>query len=515
MLWGANTTEAHPVIGGRILKALQQGLKLVVIDPRKTELAEKAYLWLPLRPGSNVPLANGLAYVIIKEGLYNKNFIEKRTENFEAYKNYILAEWPLEKVERLTGIRREQVIQLARLYATTEKALIFWGLGVSEHRSGSQGTMALADLAMLCGHVGRPGTGAMPLRGQNNVQGACDMGALPYVLPAYQKINDPLTRKKFQDIWGVPLPEKPGLTETMMYREAIKGRIKAFYVVGYDVAMTHGNLKRVHEALSAVDLLVVQDIFWPKTADFAHVVLPAACLFEKDGTIDNGERRVQRVRKLIEPPGESWPDWKIIAEVSKRLGYEMGYESAEDIFNEMRRIMPSFAGITYERLERETLCWPVPTEDHPGTELMFQEKFARPSGKAFFALPKYYGSSDKTEAEYPLILITGRRLYHYNCGSMTRRVEALWEALPEELVEINPKDARKLRIRERDPVKVITPRGEVLARAHVTTRVRPGIIFMDFHFEEPLTNIITSAGIDTEVHTPEYKVASARIEKIV
>ncbi len=514
MLWGANTTEAHPVIGGRILRALKKGLKLVVVDPRKTELAEKAVLWLPLKPGTNVPLANGLAYVILKEGLYRKDFIEKRTENFEAYANYILSEWPLERVERITGIRREHITHLARLYAKTERALIFWGLGVTEHRSGSQAAMALANLALLCGHVGRPGTGAMPLRGQNNVQGACDMGALPYVLPGYQKPSDPLIQKKFSDIWGVSLPEKPGLTETMMYKETLEGNFKALYVVGYDVAMTHGNLKRVHKALSKLEFLVVQDIFWPKTADFAHVVLPAACLFEKDGTTDNGERRVQRIRKLIDPPGEAWPDWKIITEVSKRLGYEMPYESAEDIFNEMRRVMPSFAGITYRRLEERNLCWPVPDESHPGTELMFQDRFSRETGKAAFAIPKHWGAEDHVDTDFPFTLITGRRLPHYNCGSMTRRVEGLMELLPEELVEINPKDARRLRIRERDLIKVVTPRGEVTARAHITTRVRPGIIFMDFHFDDPLTNILTSPGIDTEVHTPEYKVAAARVIKL-
>ena len=514
MLWGANTTEAHPVVGGRILKALRKGLKLVVVDPRKTELAEKAILWLPLRPGTNVPLANGIAYVILKEELYDREFIEARTENFEAYANYILSEWPLERVERITGIRREHIAHLARIYARAERALIFWGLGVTEHRSGSQGAMALANLALLCGHVGRPGTGAMPLRGQNNVQGACDMGALPYTLPGYQKMADPLVRRKFEDIWGAPLPEKPGLTETMMYKEALEGRFKGLYVIGYDVALTHGNAKRVHQALASLDLLVVQDIFWPKTADFAHVVLPAASLFEKDGTTDNGERRVQRIRKLVDPPGEALPDWKIVSEVARRLGYDMGYESAKDVFEEMRRIMPSFAGLSYERLEEKGICWPAPTEDHPGTELMFTERFSRESGKAFFAIPKYWGAKDRPDVDFPFILITGRRLVHYNCGSMTRRVEGLMEYLPEELVEINPKDARKLKIRERDPIKIVTPRGEVTARAHITTRVRPGIIFMDFHFEDPLTNLITSSGIDTEVHTPEYKVAAARVVKL-
>ena len=499
-------------MGAKILRALERGLKLVVVDPRKTEFAARADIWLPLRPGTNVPLANGIAYVIIRDELYDREFIEKYTENFEAYAQYILAEWPLERVERVTGIRREYIEQVARLYARTERALIFWGLGVTEHRSGSHAAIALADLALLCGHLGKPGTGAMPLRGQNNVQGACDMGALPYVLPGYQRPEDPLVRKKFQEIWGRALPETPGLTETMMYQEALAGRLKALYVVGYDVAMTHGNLHRVHQALKELELLVVHDIFWPKTAEFAHVVFPAACLFEKEGTTDNGERRVQRIRKLVDPPTGVLTDWQIIVEISKRLGYEMPYRSAEDIFEEMRRLMPSFQGLTYRRLEERGLCWPVPDEDHPGTELMFTEGFPKPGGKASFALPKYWGPEEEPDPDYPFVLITGRRLYHYNCGSMTRRVAGLIEWLPEELVEINPKDARRLKIRERDRVRVITRRGEVVARAHITSRVNPGNIFMDFHFIEALTNLLTSSGIDVKVHTPEYKVAAAKVE---
>ena len=499
-------------MGAKILRALERGLKLVVVDPRKTEFAARADIWLPLRPGTNVPLANGIAYVIIRDELYDREFIEKYTENFEAYAHYILAEWPLERVERITGIRREYIEQVARLYARTERALIFWGLGVTEHRSGSHAAIALADLALLCGHLGKPGTGAMPLRGQNNVQGACDVGALPYVLPGYQKPEDPLIRKKFEEIWGRALPETPGLTETMMYQEALAGRFKALYVVGYDVAMTHGHLHRVHQALKELELLVVHDIFWPKTAEFAHVVFPVACLFEKEGTTDNGERRVQRIRKLVDPPAGVLTDWQIIVEISKRLGYEMSYRSAEDIFEEMRRLMPSFQGLTYRRLEERGLCWPVPDEAHPGTELMFTEGFPKPGGKASFALPKYWGPEEEPDPDYPFVLITGRRLYHYNCGSMTRRVAGLMEWLPEELVEINPKDARRLKIRERDRVRVITRRGEVVARAHITSRVNPGNIFMDFHFMEPLTNLLTSSGIDVKVHTPEYKVAAAKVE---
>ncbi|MBX6423171.1 molybdopterin-dependent oxidoreductase [Thermosulfurimonas sp. F29] len=514
MLWGANPTEAHPIVGYKIRRALERGLKLVVVDPRKTELAALADLWLPLRPGTNVALANGIAHVILREGLYDEEFIRKRTENFEAYARYILTEWPLEKVERLTGIRREYIEQVARLYARAERALILWGLGVAEHRSGSYGVMSLANLALLCGHVGRPGTGAMPLRGQNNVQGACDMGALPYVLPGYQKPEDPLVRKKFEEIWGRPLPEKPGLTEPRMYQEALAGRFKALYVVGYDIAMTHGNLTMVHRALRNLELLVVHDIFFPRTGEFAHVVFPVACLFEKDGTTDNGERRVQRIRKLVDPPAGVPPDWWIIAEISRRLGYEMPYRSSRDIFEEMRRVIPAFAGITYERLEEKGLCWPVPDEDHPGTELMFTERFATASGKASFALPRYWPSEEEPGGDYPFLLITGRRLYHYNCGSMTRRIEGLMELVPEELVEMHPKDARRLKLRERDLVRIVSRRAAISARVHISSRVNPGILFMDFHFEEPLTNLVTSPGLDVKVHTPEYKVAAVRVEKV-
>ncbi|RUM87882.1 MAG: hypothetical protein DSZ24_05195 [Thermodesulfatator sp.] len=513
MLWGANPTEAHPVVGGKIKQALSRGLKLVVVDPRRTELASLADIWLPLRPGTNVPLANGLAYVILKEGLYHQRFVEERTEGFEAFSQYILKEWPLERVERLTGIRREHIEQVARLYARAQRALIFWGLGLVEHRSGSQGVMALANLALLCGHVGRPGTGAMPLRGQNNVQGACDLGALPYVLPGYQRPDDPLVRKKFEEVWGRPLPEKPGLTEPMMYEEALQGRFKALYILGYDVATTHAHISRVWQALRELDLLVVQDIFFPKTGEFAHVLFPTACLLEREGTTTNGERRVQRIRRLIEPLEGLPPDWWIITEISRRMGYEMPYQSVEDIFEEMRRVVPSFAGLTYQRLEEGGLCWPVPKEDHPGTELMFTERFARPSGKASFGRPQYWAPEEEPSGDYPFLLITGRRIYHYNCGSMTRRVSGLTEILPEELVEIHPRDARKLGLRERDPVRIISRRGEIRARAHLTTRVNPGQIFIDFHFWEALTNLLTSPGLEVKVHTPEYKVAAVRLEK--
>ncbi len=498
----------------KIKDALSRGLKLVVVDPRKTELASLADLWLPLRPGSNVALANGIAHVILRDGLYREEFIRERTEDFEAYARYILTEWPLERVERITGIRKDYIEQVARLYARAERALIFWGLGVAEHRSGSYGVMALANLALLCGHVGRPGTGAMPLRGQNNVQGACDMGALPYVLPGYQKIEDPLVRKKFEEVWGRPLPQRSGLTEPRMYQEALSGNLRALYIVGYDVAQTHANLKMVHQALINLDLVVVHDIFFPKTGEFAHVVFPVACLFEKEGTTDNGERRVQRIRKLVDPPADLPSDWEILVEIAKRMGYSMSYRSPRDIFEEMRRLMPTFAGITYERLEEQGLCWPVPHEDHPGTGIMFEQNFATPTGKARFAIPRYWPPEEEPDEVYPFLLITGRRLFHYNCGSMTRRVEGLMELLPEELVEMNPRDARRLRLRERDQVRIVSRRGEIVARVHVTSRVPVGTLFMDFHFLDPLTNTITSAGMDVKVHTPEYKVAAVRLEKL-
>jgi len=499
------------VVGQMILRALRQGTKLIVIDPRRTYLAARADLWLALKPGSNVPLICGLLRVIIEKKLYNDDFIHEFTENFEALERYILNEWSLERVERLTGVPRVYIEQAARLYAKAEKALILYGLGVTEHKSGTNGVMCLANLALVCGHIGKPGTGIMPLRGQNNVQGACDLGTLPYTYPGYHPLSKE-TLTKFEEAWGVKLPTKPGLLELQMYDEAIKGDFKGLYVIGYDVAQSEADIRRVWKALASMDLVVVQDIFFPLTGKFAHVILPAASMLEKEGTVTNGERRIMRVRQAVSPPPEAWPDWKILCEVSKRLGYDMDYESPREIFEEMRQLMPIYAGATYERLEDSEICWPVPREDHPGTKVLYTQGF--PQGKAQFAIPRHWPPEEEPDKEYPILLITGRRLYHYNSGSMTIYSEGFLEVLPEEYIEINPKDAMALGIKDGDLVRVISRRGEIEVKARLTNRLQPGQAFMAFHFKDKLVNLLTSPALDLKTMTPEYKVAAIRIQPL-
>ncbi len=498
-------------MGNRVLRAIKRGTKLIVIDPRRTYLAAQADLWLPVRPGGNVPLLCGMLRVILEEELYNRNFIAEFTEDFEAIKRHILSEWPMERVERLSGVPRAYIEQAARLYAKTSPALILYGLGVAEHKGGTNGVMCLANLVLSCGHIGRPGTGIMPLRGQNNVQGACDLGTLPYTYPGYQPLNDE-TLAKFEEVWGVKLPRKAGLMEPQMYEEALRGKLKALYVIGYDVAQTQANIKKVWKALSQLDLVVVQDLFMPLTGRFAHVILPTASIYEKEGTVTNGERRIQRVRQVVPPPGEAKPDWEIICELSRRMGYEMNYSSPREIFEEMRTLMPIYAGATYERIEDSRICWPVPSEDHPGTEILYTDGF--PRGKAHFGVPHHWPPEEETDRDYPLVLVTGRRLYHYNCGSQTVHSEGFLEVAPEELLEINPKDARALGVRDGEMVRVSSRRGSIEVKARVTTRVQPGQVFLSFHYKETLVNLITSEGLDVKTLTPEYKVAAVRVQPL-
>ena len=511
LLCGANPTEAHPIVGNKILRAIKRGTKLIVIDPRKTYLASRADLWLSVKPGGNIPLLCGMLRVILEEELYNKDFIAERTEDFEAIKHHILSEWPLERAERLSGVPRAYIEQAARLYAKAEKALILYGLGVAEHKGGTNGVMCLANLVLACGQVGRPGVGIMPLRGQNNVQGACDLGTLPYTFPGYQPMEEK-TLAKFEAAWGVKLSRNKGLMEPQMYEEALRGKLKALYAIGYDVAQTQANIQKVWKALSKLELLVVQDPFMPYTGRFAHVVLPAASIYEKEGTVTNGERRIMRVRQVIPPPKGVRPDWEIICDLSRRLGYEMNYRNPEEIFEEMRTLMPIYAGASYARLEDSRLCWPIPEEDHPGTQILYTEGF--PRGKAHFGVPHHWPPEEEPDREYPLVLVTGRRLYHYNCGSQTRRCENFSEVAPEEYLEINPKDARALGVRDGELVRVISRRGSIEVKTKVTTSVQPGQVFLSFHYPETLTNIITSEALDVKTLTPEYKVAAVRVQPL-
>ena len=491
------------------MRALERGAKCIVADPRRIYFADKANLYLPLRPGSNVPLLNGMAYVIIKEELYNKEFVERHVENFEAYRHYILSEWDLAKASRYTGLKPFLIEQAAYLYARAKSALILWGLGVAEHRTGSYSAMAAANLATLCGFWGKPGCGAMPLRGQNNVQGACDVGGLPYVLPGYQSYLDPGVKLRFQEVWGEFIPDREGKTLPALLREALSGKVKALYIMGYDIAMSHGDIGSVWEALKNLEFLVVQDIFMPLSGKYAHVVLPAACLFEKCGTFTNGERRVQLFEKAVSPPGEALPDWLILTKLSQKLGYNWNYNSPAEIAEEIGRVWPAWRGITHSQLKKRGIQWPAPEPDHPGTPILFTSGF--PKGKIHLAIAKYLPPFEEPTSKYPFVLVTVRKLYHYNIGSMSRRCPSLKKIYSDPVLDMNPEDAAELGIYEGAKVRVFNDRGEVLFKAHLDERVPRGLLYTDFHFEKALTNLLVSPGLDELMETPEYKVSAVAV----
>ena len=507
---GSNTTEAHPVAALKIKKAVRQnGAKLIVIDPREIELVQFATVWLRLKPGTNVALINGLLHVILHEGLENKEFIGQRTENIDMLRQ-VVAQYPPEKTEEITGVPREDIIKAARIYAGTKKGMIVYGLGMTEHKAGSHGVMSLANLSLITGNVGRPNTGINPLRGQNNVQGSCDMGALPDVYTCYQKVDDPAANKKFSEAWGRPLPTKPGLKEPQMYREALAGRFKAMYIIGYDPAATQANINHVRSAMRKLDFLVVQELFMTETANLAHVVLPAGCFFEKDGTFTNAERRVRRLNQAIPLPNGARHDWEIICQIATAMGYPMSYGHPSEIMDEIARLTPEFTGINFERLAGDGLVWPVWDKQHPGTPILHKDTFTRGKGRLNDLL--YTPSEELPDNEYPLYLTTGRRLYHYNNGSMSLRNPEIHAISSEEFAEIHPDDAEIYGIRTGDKVRITSRRGTLEVKAHVTGKSRPGSIFLSFHFPETPTNVLTGPGEDLLALTPEYKVCAVKME---
>jgi len=512
-LFGSNPTEAHPVVSLQIKKAIRNGTHLIVADPRKIELARRfADVWLNLQPGTNIALVNGLIHVILKEGLENKEFIEKRTEGFEELKAKVL-EYDPERVEKITGVSKNRIVQAARIYAKAKNAMIIYGLGVAEHRTGTENAMAIANLALVCGHIGRPSTGIMALRGQNNVQGASDLGPAPNILPGYQPITDPEVRAKFEKAWKVPIKPEPGLKSVEMLDECRRGKFKGLFILGEDPAHTDPNLHHVWRALERVEFLVVQDIFHTETTRFAHVILPGASFAEKDGTFTNGERRVQLVRKAIEPIA-GMAEWQVLCKLSTLMGYPMSYNHPSEIMDEIASLTPIYGGISYERLEKEELQWPCPTKDHPGTKTLYTDLFSRPGGLAKFVALDHQGPGESTDEKYPFVLITGRRREHYNSGSMTRRVVGIIELVPEERLEINPEDAKRLNIKDGDWVKVKSRRGEVKVRALITDRSQQGNVFLAFHHSDVLTNVLTSEFRDYIAGTPEYKFSAVKIEKV-
>ena len=507
---GTNTTENHPVIGMKVKRAVRQhGTKLIVIDPREIDLVKYADIWLRQKPGTDVTVLNGLMNIIIAEDLYAKEYVADRTEGFDSLKAAVEKYTP-EYVEKISGVPAEDLKKAARMYAKANRASILYAMGITQHISGTDNVKSTANLSMLCGNVGIEGGGVNPLRGQNNVQGACDMGGLPDVFPAYQQVANEDARKKFETVWNATLSGKPGLTIVEIMNAAGRGDIKAIYIMGENPLLSDPDLHHVQESLKKLDFLIVQDIFMTETAQLADVVLPSASFAEKDGTFTNTERRVQRIRKVVNPPGEARPDWKIIAGISTQMGYSMNYSSAKEIFEEMAGVTPSYAGITYKRIEKEGIQWPCPTPEHNGTKFLHKDKFSR--GRGLFHAIEYIPPAEVTDKEYPFILSTGRVLYHYHTGTMTRRSLGTSELCPESLVELNPADAAKFGISDGQMVKVTSRRGSVKAKTRVTEKSPQGTIFMNFHFAEAAVNLLTNPVLDPIGKIPEYKVCAVKLE---
>ncbi|MBE0478842.1 formate dehydrogenase subunit alpha [Candidatus Aerophobetes bacterium] len=510
LVTGSNTSETHPIVALQIKKAVKNGAKLIVADPRKIELTQFAHLWLPQKPGTDVALFNAMAHLILEEGLANEDFIRKRCENFESFKE-VLKDYPPKIVEKIIGVKAEEIKKAARIYATSDKSSIVYAMGITQHITGTDNVLALANLAMLCGMVGKKSTGVNPLRGQNNVQGACDMGALPDVFPGYQSVEDKKIREKFEKVWKTHLPENRGLTVVEMIHAIEEGKIRAMYIMGENSVLSDPNSKRTVKALKRLDFLVVQDIFLSETASLAHVIFPAACFAEKHGTFTNTERRVQRLYKALNPPGEAKPDWKIICSFAERMGYYMKYSSPSDIMQEVASVTPIYGGILYSRLGKKELQWPCPDASHPGTGYLHREKFTKGKGK-FHPIP-YRPPAEVPDDEYPFILTTGRVLFHFHTGTMSRRVKGINEIFPEGVVEINPSDAASLDISSEDTVEVVSKRGKVKVRVKVTDKSPAGVVFMSFHFAESAANILTNDALDPVAKIPELKIAKVKIRK--
>ncbi len=512
LITGSNTTENHPVIGAAIKRAvLHHGAKLILVDPRKIELVEIADLWLRPRPGTDLAWINGLINNIIQEGLQNQEYIKERTEGFEELKAAVSTFTP-DYVSRITGIPEKDLALAARLYAS-DKAAIYYTMGITQHTHGTDNVKALGNLSMLCGNVGFPGTGVNPLRGQNNVQGACDMGGLPDVFSGYQSVSDPELVEKMEKAWGVKgLSSQVGLTLMEMTQAALIKELRGLYIFGENPVVSDPDSHHLTQALKALDFLVVQDIFLTETAALADVVLPGASFAEKDGTVTNTERRVQRVRQAIAPLGESRPDWQILVDLATRMGLSMSYENPEAVFEEVRSLTPSYAGITYQRISRMGLQWPCPTLEHPGTPYLHKDRFTRGLGK--FHVLAYQGPREIQDEEYPLVLSTGRILYQYHTGTMTRKSKGLEEMAPECLIEVSLNDANSLKIADGERVRVVSRRGDLEAKVKLTDRSPVGTIFIPFHYAEAAANRLTQTALDPVAKIPELKLCAVRIEKL-
>ncbi len=510
---GSNTTACHPLIATRIIRAKEKGAKLIVADPRNIQLARFADLTVHHRLGSDVALLNGMMHVIIKNNWHQAEYINQRCEDFEALKTMVEAYTP-ERVEKITGVEARDIEQMAELYATNAPGALLYAMGITQHTTGVDNVKSCCNIAMLCGNLGVAGGGVNPLRGQNNVQGACDMGGLPNVFTGYQPVADENAREKFSKAWGCELSSSPGMTMTDMIAGIEAGKIKGLYVIGENPKLSDPDKNHLDHALKKLDCLVVEDIFLSESAQIADVVFSSAALGEREGTFTNTERRCMLTRKAVEPVGNTRPDWQIIAQFSTALGYPMAYDSSEAVFNEMAGLTKSYQGMTYERLGIDGLQWPCPTREHPGTPFLHKETFARGLGK-FHAI-EYKEPAESISTKYPMLMTTGRMFAHFHTGTMTRVSNSLDVEQKTGYVEINPEDASRLNISTGDMVLLTSRRGEIEAPARVTSDVPLGDIFLPIHFGENPTNTLTSStAFDPIAKIPEFKVGSVRVEKLL
>ena len=516
---GANVTENHPIIALQMKEAIEKhGAKLIVVDPRRIEMVNFATLWLPEKPGTDVAVFSAMAYVILKEKLYNQDFIDTRTENFTEFAASMEKFTP-EYAEQISGVDRELIIQAARMYASAENAAIYWALGIPEHSHGTQNALSLINLALLTGQIGRLGTGLNPLRGQNNVQGASDSGSMPWHYPGYQRVDNEEAAQKFERLWNIEpggLNRKPGLTTSEIMSAVHEGGVRALYIMGENPMMSEPNLNRTRKHMEQLEFLVAQDMFINESRSFADIFLPATSWAEKEGTFTNTDRRVQRVRQAIPPRGQARPDWQIICDLAKRLEKRLGrpnsayweYMHPEEVMLEMGKGVPDYAGIRYQRIENEGLQTPVLDENHPGTPFLFAKSFPRGRGK-FHSL-EYTPSAEQPDEEYPLILTTGRVLEHWHGGTLTRH-SWMDDLQPAAMLDINPADAARLGISQGQPVRVTSRRGSIVLRARLTEKSTPGVVFIPFFFAEAAANELTIDVVDPLAKIPEYKTCVVRV----
>lgn len=509
---GSNTFEQHPLVARRVIRAKEKGTKVVVVDPRYTPTAKQADLYLQLLPGTNAAVLNGVMHVIINEKLTNDEFIKNRTKGYDELKK-TLEKYTPEYVSKITGVAPELIIEAAKMYGSAEKSTILYCMGITQFIHGVDNVKCCCNLAMITGNMGKPGTGVNPLRGQNNVQGACDMGALPNVFPGYQPI--PLNHEKLAETWNTPVDCQIGLSIPDMLSKAGE-QVKCIYILGENPMVSDPDLHHVEHALNSLDFLIVQDIFLTETAKLADVVLPGASWAEKDGTFSNTERRIQRIRKAVDAPGEAIEDWKIVKMIAEKMGQGdlFNFNTPEEVFNEISKVTPQYGGVTYERLGVDGLHWPCKTLDDPGTPILHCEKYLTPDGLGNIFAVEYKDPDEMANQEYPLTLTTGRIIFHYHTGTMTRRSKHMSDEIDEGFVEIHPDDAKVLKIKNKEKIKVSTKRGEVVVNAKITPNIKQGVIFMPFHFAETAANILTNPALDPNCKIPEYKVCAAKVEKL-